>query len=152
MYSYLSSMAHSDLNELLDALLKMAHTLLTKNGEFYPIGAVIYSDGELRHIAAALEDNDHPPSQTLIQLLTDSFRESVAKGQLRAAGICFDGLTFPPGKDQKQDAICCRLEHYSGEAVNVFQPYIKTIDGVLRYEDIFATERTVEFFSQLPRA
>src|SRR5882762_1072726 len=51
--------------------------------------------------------------------------------RLRAAGICYDVLTVPPGEDQKRDAVCCGLEHYSGETVNVFVPYVKA-DGMRR--------------------
>jgi len=43
-------MAHPDLNELLNALLSMAEMLLTKQGEFYPIGAIMLSDGKIRRL------------------------------------------------------------------------------------------------------
>src|SRR5690348_10409947 len=145
-------MAHSDLNELLDALLGMAHTLLEKQGEFYPIGAVMLSDGEIRHVGGQIEGNDHPPSQSLIDLLTETFENQAAKGQLRAAGICYDGLTTPPGKKKKQDAICCGLEHYLGESVNVFEPYIKAANGDVQYEEIFTANRVPQFFDEIPRA
>jgi hypothetical protein len=36
-------MAHTDLNELLSALLPMAEMPLTKQGEFYPNGAIMGS-------------------------------------------------------------------------------------------------------------
>jgi hypothetical protein len=144
-------MAHSDLNELVDALLRMAEMLLRKNGEFYPIGAVISSDGEIRHVGAGIEGDDHPPSQPLIDLMTETFRKEASDGKLRAAGICYDVLTAPPGKHQKQDAICCALEHCLGEAVNVFRPYIRTEDGEFEFDELFATERPPQFFRQLPR-
>ena len=47
--------AHSDLNELMNALLPMAEMLLTKQGQFYPIGAITLSDGEIRHVGAKIE-------------------------------------------------------------------------------------------------
>ena len=86
-------MAHPDLNELLNALLSMAQTLLTKQGEFLPFGAIMLSDGEVRHVGAKIEGDDQPGSQPLIELLTETFQKEAAKGKLRAAGICYDVLT-----------------------------------------------------------
>jgi hypothetical protein len=144
-------MAHPDLNELLNVLLPMAEGLLKKQGEFYPIGAVMLSDGEIRHIGARIEGDDRPQSQSLIDLLTETFQEEATKGNLRAAGISYDVLTVPPGKHQKQDAICCSLEHCFGEVVDVFEPYSKTEDGTFQFGDIFAAKRVSQFFGRLPR-
>jgi len=142
-------MAHPDLNELLNALLSMAQMLLTKQGEFLPIGAIMLSDGEIRHVGARIEGEDHAGSQPLIDLLIENFHKEAAKGKLRAAGICYDVLTVPPGKHQKQDAICCSLEHCLGEAVDVFTPYVKMEDGKFQYDEIFAAKRTPQFFRQI---
>ena len=145
-------MAHPDLNALLDTLLSMAQMLLTKQGAFLPIGAIMLSGGEIRHVGAKIEGNDYPGSQPLLDLLIQNFKKEAAKGKLRAAGICYDVLTVPPGKDQKQNAICCGLEHCLGEAVNVFKPYARTADGNFLYDETFAAKRTPEFFSRIPRA
>jgi hypothetical protein len=144
-------MAHPDLNELLNALLSMAQMLLTKQGEFLPIGAIMLTDGEIRHVGAQIESDDYPGSQPLLDLLIESFQKEAAKGKLRAAAICYDVLTVPPGKHQKQDAICCGLEHCLGEAVDVFTPYVKIGDGSFQYDEIFAAKRTPLFFHQIPR-
>jgi hypothetical protein len=144
-------MAHSDLNELLNALLQMAEMLLTKQGGFLPIGTIMWSNGEIQHVGAKVEGDDHPGSQPLIDLLTKAFQKDATEGKLRAAGIAYDVLTVPPGKHRKQDAICCSLEHCFGEAVDVFKPYVKTEDGNFQYEEIFAAKRTPQFFRELPR-
>jgi hypothetical protein len=144
-------MAHPDLNELLNPLLSMAEMLLTKQGEFYPIGAIMLSDGEIQHVGAKIEGDDHPPSQSLIELLTETFQKEAARGKLRAAGICYDVLTVPPGKHQKQDAICCGLEHCLGEAVDVFEPYVRMEGGNFQFGEMFATKRTPHFSCQIPR-
>lgn len=145
-------MAHPDLNELLNTLLSMAEMLLAKQGEFLPIGAIMLSDGEIRHVGAQIESDDHPGSQPLIDLLIKNFQAEAAKGRLRAAGVCYDVLTVPPGKDQKQDAICCGLEHCLGESVDVFKPYVRMADGDFHYDELFAAKRTPQFFGQIPRA
>jgi len=145
-------MSHPDLGELLNALLPMAKMLLEKQGEFYPIGAIMLSDAEIRHVGAGIEGDEHPLSQSLIDLLTENYKQEAAKGRLRAAGICYDALTIPPGKHLKQDAICCVLEHWSGEAFSVFLPYVKLNSGNLQYDQLFASERMLQFFCEIPKS
>ena|SRR5579859_6432939 len=143
-------MAHPDLNELLDALLGMSETLLKEQGEFLPIGAVILSDGDLRHVGGQIDGDEYPGSQALIDLLTENFQQWASDGKLRAAGICYDVLTVPPGKHQKQDAVCFGLEHWLGETADVFRPYTRTEDGEFHFEDLFTAARQPQFFRTLP--
>lgn len=144
-------MAHPDLNKLLDALVRMAEHLLVKQGAFLPIGAIMRPNGEIHHVAGQTGE-ERPGAQALIKLLTGTFQKEAAEGRIRAAGISYDVLTVPPSKHQKQDAICCGLEHYTGESVDVFKPYARAEDGKFHFEQLFATKRTQQFFIQLPRA
>jgi hypothetical protein len=145
-------MTNSDLNELLDAVLKMAEMLLAKQGTFLPIGAIMLPNGEIRHVGAQIEGEEYPGAQPLMELLTETFRKEAAAGKLRAAGMAYDVLTVPPGKSRKQDAICCSLEHCLGESVDVFKPYVKEREGTFQFDEVFATARTPSFFLQLPRS
>jgi len=44
--------------------------LLTRTKEeFYPIGLIMLSGGEIRHVGAKIEGDNHPPSQSLVDLL-----------------------------------------------------------------------------------
>jgi hypothetical protein len=144
-------MAHPDLDELLNAILGMAEMLLAKQGAFLPIGAIMLPNGEIRHVGAQIEGEEYPGAQPLMELLAEIFVKEAAAGRLRAAAMSYDVLTVPPGKSQKQDAICCSLEHCLGESVDVFKPYAKAADGTLQFEEIFAVTRTSTFFCQLPR-
>ena len=144
-------MAHPDLDELLNAILEMAEMLLAKQGAFLPIGAIMLSDGEIRHVGAQIEGEEYPGAQPLMQLLTESFRKEAAAGKLRAAAMSYDVLTVPPGRSHKQDAICCSLEHCLGEAFDVFRPYVKAGDGTFQFEEVFAVKRVPAFFCQLPQ-
>jgi hypothetical protein len=119
--------------------------MLAKRAEFFPFGARMRSDGQIA-LAGAYDGKEHPPSQALIDLLTSGFRQEAASGEIRAAGICYDVLTTPPGEARKCDAICVSLEHQSGEGVDVFVPYRKAWFGRIRYEEIFASRRTLQFF------
>jgi hypothetical protein len=46
---------------------------------------LMLSNGELRHVGAKIEGDDHPSSQSLIDLLTETFQKETARGRLRAA-------------------------------------------------------------------
>jgi hypothetical protein len=68
-------MAHPELDALFNTLLPFAQTMLREHGEFYPFGATMTTSGEIRHVGAKMEDDDHPPSQPLIDLLIETFKK-----------------------------------------------------------------------------
>jgi hypothetical protein len=138
-------MAHPDLNALLNALLPFVGQMLAAHGEFYPFGSNMKPSGEI--IAVGARDGDeHPPSQNLIDLMTQAFRQQAATGQLRAAGICDDVRTIPPGKAEKTDAVCMALEHQSGESITVYLPYRRAASGSVEYGQMFAARKAPQFF------
>lgn len=139
-------MAHDELNMLLDALLKMAETLLSSQGAFLPVAAKMSSDGEVQLVAADTGE-EFPGAQPLIKILTDELRSSARDSNIRAAAICIDVLTVPPGQTEKTDAIWCGLEHRSGECGDVYRPYRRAVPGEIEYGDIFATKRIPQFFA-----
>ena len=125
--------------------------LLADQGALLPIGAIMLSNGEIRHVGAQIEGEEYPGAQPLIELLTETFRKEATAGKLRAAAMAYDVLTVPPGKSLKQDAVCCSLEHCLGEAVDVFRPYVRAGDGTFQFDEVFIAQRTPKFFTQLPR-
>ena len=141
-------MAHPDLDKLFDTLFGFTQTLLSKNEEFHPWGAVMSPSGEIRWVGA---DNGEafPEGQALIDLMTESFARDAKLGALRAAGICADVRVVPPGKHDKTDAVRCSLEHIHGEAVDVFVPYVKNKSGVT-YGETFCWLREPQFFHPHP--
>ncbi|MFO0874139.1 MAG: hypothetical protein U0575_09230 [Phycisphaerales bacterium] len=140
-------MAHPDLDNLMNALLPFAQQMLAKHGEFYPYGSTMTTGGEIVS-QAAYDGDDHPQSQPLIERMTQAFRAMAASGEIRAAGICYDVRTIPPGQTEKTDAICLGLEHQTGQSVSVFLPYKKGWFGKIRYGELFATRRDAEIFVQ----
>jgi hypothetical protein len=102
------------------------------------------STGEIQWVAAD-DGNEFPDAQSLIDMLSETFQRQSPRGVLRAVGICYDARVIPPGKSDKSDAICCSLEHVSGEALDVMVPYTKTAGGV-HYAEIFALLREPRFF------
>jgi hypothetical protein len=118
-------MTHPDLENLMNAMLPFAQKMLAKRGQFYSYGSTMTIDGQV--VAQAAYEGEQPTPEQLIHLMTQTFRQQAAEGKLRAAGICYDVLTVPPGKTQKTDAICVGLEHQSGQTVSVFLPYKKGV-------------------------
>jgi hypothetical protein len=141
----LIAMANPDLNQLLSSLLPFAERMLAKRGEFFPFAMAMKPNGEIETISV-YEGDEHPAPETLIELTTQAFKQQAREGQIRAAGICYDVRTVPPGRSEKCDAVCTSLEHHTGESVDVYLPYEKDSRGNIQYGEMFATRRTPQFF------
>jgi hypothetical protein len=139
-------MAHPDLDQLLNVALEFAQKMLKQHGEFFPFGASMALDGKIT-MDGATTGKEKPPSQELLDLLSESYTERANKGELRAAAVCADVRVPPPGSEAKTDAIQVGLEHANGEAVTVFLPYQKGWFGRVRYGNLFASARDRQFFS-----
>ena len=137
-------MSHPDLNQLWNSLLPSAERTLAEYGEVHPFGGTMKRDGEI--VAVRVEDDESPPSESVVDLMTQAFRQQARSGQLRAAGIWYDGRTTPPGQTVKCDAVCASMEHESGEALNFILPYEKTSAGDVQYGEMFTTPRTDSVF------
>ncbi len=140
-------MANPDLDELLNTLFPFAEQMLAKHGEFYPFGARMEKDGTIAHVAAHTGD-EHSPSQEVIDLLARGFRDEALQGKVRAVGICFDVRVIPPNQADETDAVCARLEHENGEAVQVFLPYHKSRLGKYKFGELFASRGEHEIFER----
>lgn len=113
--------------------------MLAKHGEFFPFAATMDNAGNVAHVGADTGE-EQPKSQDVIDFLTAALREQAKTGEIRAAGICLDVRIVPPGQTEKTDAVCARLEHLSGEAVDVFLPYKRGADGKVAYSDLLAAK------------
>jgi len=131
--------AHPDLDQLFNEALPFAQEMLAKHGEFYPFAVSMTSEGEVVHVGADTGD-DNPSSPEVIDLLAGGLREQANRRGIRAAALCVDVRTIPPGETEKRDAICARLEHANGETVDVFVPYRKGWLGKPKYGDLFAAQ------------
>lgn len=112
--------------------------MLREQGEFFPFGAGMKSDGELTSLGADA-GKERPSSKELIALLHSYLVQQASDNEIKASGICMDVRVQPPGSDDKSDAICVELEHRDGEAVHVFLPYVVNSAGDVSYGEIFAT-------------
>ena len=105
--------AREDYNALLELLMPFAEQMLKKNGEFFPFGAAVSTEGEVR-ACATYDGNETPASEEVIAMLAQGFQGEAGDGKIRATGICYDGRIVQDGK--KVDAVIISLEHVSGSA------------------------------------
>lgn len=133
-----------DLDSLLDPLLTFAQDMLRKHGEFYPFAASMSTEGQIR-LVAGYEGSEHPPSQEVIDLLTNGLAAQASTGQIRAAGICYDvRIRTPDGS--LTDAIAASLEHRAGDAVLVFMPYSKGRFSGVRFGELTSSQGERKLF------
>ena len=124
-------------------LVDFAQMMLREQGEFFPFGAGMTTDGEMTSLGSDTGER-HPESKDVIALLHSALVEQATSGEIKAAGICMDVRVVPPGSESTTDAICIELEHKDGEAIHVFVPYTVTPSAV-DYGETFATrgEQTI---------
>jgi hypothetical protein len=131
--------------EVMNALLGMARTLLSKNGEFFPIGATMKLDGGVGFVAVQ-DGDEHPPSQKVIDALTGTFRAQAKLNEVKVTGLAYDVRTIPPGGSAKVDAVAVRLDHVGGESLVVFFPYRILPSRDVEFSDPFATPGPGDIF------
>ena len=136
----------SDCEKLMNAMIPIAERMLSEYGEFYPYGGYMKPDGEIVHVGAKDEDDDHPKSKDLIYLLRRSFVDLAATGSCKATAIVFDVRIAPPGSKEKGDAVQLSLEHADGYAAEVFLPYQIGDGGSVDYGAMFAQEGARDIF------
>jgi hypothetical protein len=132
-------MASPALNELFNAAIGFAETMLAKEGEFIPFGVSLDAEEQVALVHGDV-GSEHPASVDVIALLQSSFQRSAAEGSILAAGVCLDVRVVAPGAADKSDAVCVRLAHVSGEAVEVYLPYTDKPPGSHVFGEAFTTE------------
>jgi hypothetical protein len=136
--------AQEDLDQLLNALLPFAQEMLGQHGEFFPFGATIRPDGEVR-MAAADAGEARPRPEDVLAVLEESLRADAADRAIKAAGTAAN-VTVDLG-DGPTDAIVVDLDHADGESVRVFLPYSAGGSGGYVYGDLVGGEGDRRFFS-----
>lgn len=86
--------------------------LLNQEGEFYPFGSTITTNGEYKEVGF-YEGDDFPISKTLINGLKQNFEKSIESGTIRSYAITFDCLAQKDENSVKTDAVA--IQYYSIE-------------------------------------
>ncbi len=139
-----TSMTSKEESEvLLDALLSAAENLLKKNGEFYPIGAVLTYDNDVT-FTAIHPDNEFPDSKDIISCLISSHKQMAQKNEIKASGIAWNGAFSSNGKNS--DAIVVSLEHKDNYSVIVGLPYKIGLFKKVNFGELFAQNGNSDIF------
>jgi hypothetical protein len=107
------------MNELLDPLVEFAKALLNKNGEFYPFGNFMTTDGRIELLGVM--DEEHPDSKNLIELLAGACRQKADEASIRACAFCYD-VRWRGENGQPTDAIAVAIEHRDADPITVVVP------------------------------
>lgn len=135
---------NEDFDALLNHLYGFAEAMLKKHGEFFPFAAQVGADGKVAGVGGYTGE-EQPESQEVIELLRKGLQQAAARGEIRAAGICYDARITPEG-GEKTDAVCAQLEHKDGRASVVYLPYKKGWLGRLKFGELFAVEGEKKIF------
>ena len=135
--------AKEECEVLLDALISASEKLLKKNGEFYPIGAVLSHDNNVT-FTALHSDNEFPDSQSIINELICAHKQLAQNNEIKVSGISWNGAVDLEGKTS--DAIIVSLEHKDNYSVIVGLPYKFGLFNKIKLGELFAQNGNNEIF------
>ena len=118
--------AQKDTDRLLNEGMAVAEDLLLENGEFFPFGLTLESDGQVALISAA-DDVDYPAANEMVELMKLRFAESARQGQYNATALFYHASVKSNDMPTAKDAVAVALDHALDFSIVVFYPY--TVDG-----------------------
>ena len=140
-------MARDELDALMNSVLPFAQKMLSEHREFYPYGEALTTKGEVISIGSS-DGDEHPPSQKLIDMMTESFQAKARSGEYRATAIVVDVKVTDPSTGKKADAISIRLDHRDDMSLVVFLPYEIDSKGKVTYGELFAQKGDSKIFTR----
>ena len=128
-----SKVARSELQNLMDAGMKLLVSELVEEGTFFPFVAMLGHDGEVRLIGtpAALRNKQANASEALDALVAKA-KQLAKENRIRAAAFFMDYVATRADAGFSQPGIRVELSHIHPDALSVFIPYTITADAKLR--------------------
>jgi hypothetical protein len=143
-----------DANELLNAGLNYAKTMLRRYGQFGPFGYIMDNDGDIRLEPVSQQDMPADPAM-LLELLHRQITERARRGSLQAASTATNVTLNKPSDEGYQDAVMVEIEHQDGYSVKAFVPYKITggqfwgfFPRVVRFGSLRMQEGTAHLFAR----
>lgn len=118
------------LHELLKYCMDFGRTMLEDSGEFYPFGAVIDADGQLKAVGA-YDGNEMPNSQDIYRLLSDALTSDARAGNVVAIALAADVNIPSTYKPPSPDALRVQLET-EGYSRFIYVPYTLSKRGLFK--------------------
>ena len=132
----------SRLHELLTYCVDFATTMLNDSGDFYPFGAVIGSDGELRTVAG-YDGAEQPAPRDIYKILGEGFKAMAKAGEIRAAALASNVNIPPEYPAPARDGLRVHIE-CEGYARFIYVPY------VLVHKGLIWKSREASFYEPIP--
>jgi len=130
---------NEEVQALMNEGIRFAAEMLEEHGEFLPYGFAMDVDGEIRPVAA-VDGDEEPPPEEIIEFLNIRFRRGADSGQYKATALFVNVRVTPPG-GRETDAVQVGLEHRAGNCLNVYFPYGRSIRRVMELGELFADHR-----------
>jgi hypothetical protein len=119
-----------ELARLLDYCQSLANLLLENQGEFYPFGVYINSNGVITQ-RLFNDGDDYPLSTALIKIIKHDFEQLMAAGITAATAIAYDGKVKNDRFPEPANVIIVRLiMNNLSAAIIYYLPYQLTETGV----------------------
>ncbi len=125
------------LHELLMYCIDFSETMLIDSAEFYPFGAVIGSEGEIKAIGA-YDGEETPDSKELYKILLESFSTQVANQGLIATALASNVNIPSEYSPEASDGLRVQLET-KGYARYIYVPY------TIKRKGLFKKTNLIEF-------
>jgi hypothetical protein len=116
-----SPQTQADLDGLLNAVMPFAERMLSEHGAFYPFGAAVGTDDEMRFLVADPDLGEHPEAADVITSLWEGVR--VGRSELRAVALAGDVRVGDA------DAVRVDLEHADGIVIAALFPYVVDLEA-----------------------
>jgi len=116
--------------------------LLLEFGEYFPFASQIDIDGKFSGVGFE-SNNDHPLSQTLIDLMTEHLDNELRQNNIRSYCITCDvkvkNTNFPKGTD----AIVISIR-YADNILKCFYPYLIEQENKIKYFDVWSEKGKIQ--------
>ena len=129
---------------LMNSGVEIAGRMIEEHGGFIPYALTLDDQEEVRTISPGEEHAQLSPEE-LLGMFDDMFREEHAAGKLRATAV-FVGVSYSSEATEEGHAIMIALEHFEGEALNVYFPYTRSDDGKVEVGEPFSESRESSVF------
>jgi hypothetical protein len=121
----------TDADRVLNAGISLALDKLVGQGEFYPFGVALTTDGNIQ-VLLPQEQPVRPSSDAFMGALHEALATGARSGSFVAAAIVADFSFERPASGGERDAIRVAVESARGGAVTCYLPYTLVTPGGTR--------------------
>jgi hypothetical protein len=130
------------LHELLNYCIDFAKTMLNDSGEFYPFGAAVGLDGQVKAVGG-YDGKEHPNPQDIYRLLGESFTSNAQTGEICAVALAANVNIPKEYQSPVPDGLRVHLES-DGFSRLIYVPY------ELKRKGIFRKTTEAKFYEPIP--